>query len=460
MLPVIAIVGRPNVGKSTLFNALTRTRDAIVADQAGLTRDRKYGLGKVGDRRYMVVDTGGLNNSDDSLDTRISQQALRAVDEADVVLFLVDGRAGLTALDETIARQLRTYNKPLYLVINKAEGFDSTMISVDFHRLGLKNYAAISASHGQGVMDLILDVLAPFPEEVELPDIPEQIRVAVIGRPNVGKSTLINRILGEERLLTFDAPGTTRDSISVPFERDGQAFLLIDTAGIRRRSRVDEGIEKFSVIKSLQALELANVVVMMFDAREGITDQDASLLGLVVESGRSLVLAINKWDGLNEDQRNHVKSTLERKFHFIDFATPQFISALHGSGVGTLFQLIRRAYTSAFCKVSTPQLNRLLEELVSAHPPPLVKGRRIKLRYMHQGGQNPPLFIIHGNQTDDMPEMYQRYLNNALRNTLKLEGTPIKINFKQSENPFKDRKNTLTPHQVKKRRRLVRFAKK
>jgi GTPase len=460
MLPVIAIVGRPNVGKSTLFNALTRTRDAIVADQAGLTRDRKYGLGKLSGRRYMVVDTGGLNNSDDSLDARISQQALKAVEEADVVLFLVDGRAGLTALDETIARQLRTYNKSLYLVINKAEGFDPTMISVDFHRLGFQNYAAISASHGQGVMDLILDVLAPFPIDPEPAEDTQQIRVAVVGRPNVGKSTLINRILGEERLLTFDAPGTTRDSISVPFERDGQAFLLIDTAGIRRKSKIDESIEKFSVIKSLQALELAHVVVMMFDAREGITEQDASLLGLVVESGRSLVLAINKWDGLSEDQRNHVKATLERKFHFIDFAKPQFISALHGSGVGTLFQLIRRAYTSAFCKVSTPQLNRLLEELVSAHPPPLVKGRRIKLRYMHQGGQNPPLFIIHGNQTDDMPEMYQRYLNNALRNTLKLEGTPIKINFKQSENPFKDRKNTLTPHQIKKRRRLVRFAKK
>lgn len=460
MLPVIAIVGRPNVGKSTLFNALTRTRDAIVADQAGLTRDRKYGLGKLGGRRYMVVDTGGLNNSDDSLDTRISQQALKAVEEADVVLFLVDGRAGLTALDETIARQLRTYNKSLYLVINKAEGFDPTMVSVDFHRLGFQNYAAISASHGQGVMDLILDVLAPFPIDPEPAEDTQQIRVAVVGRPNVGKSTLINRILGEERLLTFDAPGTTRDSISIPFERDGQHFLLIDTAGIRRKSKIDESIEKFSVIKSLQSLELAHVVVMMFDAREGITEQDASLLGLVVESGRSLVLAINKWDGLTEDQRNHVKATLERKFHFIDFAKPQFISALHGSGVGNLFQLIRRAYTSAFCKVSTPQLNRLLEDIVSAHPPPLVKGRRIKLRYMHQGGQNPPLFIIHGNQTDDMPEMYQRYLNNALRNALKLEGTPIKINFKQSENPFKDRKNTLTPHQVKKRRRLVRFAKK
>jgi len=460
MLPVIAIVGRPNVGKSTLFNALTKTRDAIVADQAGLTRDRKYGIGRVGERRYMVVDTGGLNNSEDSLDVRISQQALRAVDEANVVLFLVDGRAGLTALDETIARQLRTHNKPLYLVINKAEGFDPTMVSLDFHRLGFQNYAAISASHGQGVGDLILEVLAPFPDEEELPDVPKQIRVAVIGRPNVGKSTLINKMLGEDRLLTFDAPGTTRDSISIPFERDGQAYLLIDTAGIRRRSKVDEGIEKFSVIKSLQSLELANVVVMMFDAREGITDQDASLLGLVVDSGRALVLAINKWDGLNEDQRNHVKTTLERKFHFIDFAQPQFISALHGSGVGILFQFIQRAYHSAFCHVSTPQLNRFLEEMVTSHPPPLIKGRRIKLRYMHQGGQNPPLFIIHGNQTDEMPDSYQRYLSNGLRNALKLEGTPIKINFKQSENPFKDRKNTLTPHQIKKRRRLVRFAKK
>lgn len=460
MLPVIAIVGRPNVGKSTLFNALTRTRDAIVADQAGLTRDRKYGLGKLGGRRYMVVDTGGLNNSEDSLDARISQQALKAVDEADVVLFLVDGRAGLTALDETIARQLRTYNKPLYLIINKAEGFDPTMISVDFHRLGFQNYAAISAAHGQGVMDLILEVLEPFPIDAEPAEDTQHIRVAVVGRPNVGKSTLINRILGEERLLTFDAPGTTRDSISIPFEREGQHYLLIDTAGIRRKSKIDESIEKFSVIKSLQALDQAHVVVMMFDAREGITEQDASLLGLVVESGRSLVLAVNKWDGLTEDQRNHVKHTLERKFHFIDFAKPQFISALHGSGVGNLFQLIRRAYTSAFCKISTPQLNKLLQDAISSHPPPLVKGRRIKLRYMHQGGQNPPLFIIHGNQTDDMPETYQRYLNNAFRTTLRLEGTPIKINFKQSENPFKDRKNVLTPSQIKKRRRLIKFVKK
>lgn len=460
MLPVIAIVGRPNVGKSTLFNALTRTRDAIVADQAGLTRDRKYGLGKLGGRRYMVVDTGGLNNSDDSLDARISQQALLAVNEADVVLFLVDGRAGLTALDESIAQQLRAYNKSLFLVINKAEGFDPAMISIDFHRLGFQNYAAISASHGQGVQDLILEVLEPFPIAPDPADDTQQIRVAVVGRPNVGKSTLINRILGEERLLTFDAPGTTRDSISIPFEREGQHYLLIDTAGIRRKSKIDDNIEKFSVIKSLQSLDQAHVVVMMFDAREGITEQDASLLGLVVDSGRSLVLAVNKWDGLTEDQRNHVKHTLERKFHFIDFAKPQFISALHGSGVGNLFQLIRRAYTSAFCKISTPQLNKLLQDAISSHPPPLVKGRRIKLRYMHQGGQNPPLFIIHGNQTDDMPEAYQRYLNNAFRTTLRLEGTPIKINFKQSENPFKDRKNVLTPSQIKKRRRMMKFVKK
>lgn len=460
MLPVIAIVGRPNVGKSTLFNALTRTRDALVADQAGLTRDRKYGLGKLGGRRYMVVDTGGLNNSDDSLNSRISQQALKAVDEADVVLFLVDGRAGLTALDETIARQLRTYNKPLFLVINKAEGFDPALISADFQRLGFSQYAAISAAHGQGVMDLILEVLAPFPIATEPAKDTQHIRVAVVGRPNVGKSTLINRILGEERLLTFDAPGTTRDSIAIPFERDGQHFLFIDTAGIRRRSKIDDSIEKFSVIKSLQSIEQAHVVVMMFDAREGITEQDASLLGIVLESGRSLVLAINKWDGLTEDQKNHVKATIERKLHFIDFATPQFISALHGSGVGNLFQLICRAYTSAFCKISTPQLNHLLQEMVSEHPPPLVKGRRIKLRYIHQGGQNPPLFVIHGNQTDAIPDTYQRYLSNALRHALNLEGTPIKIHFKQTENPFKDRQNVLTPRQIKKRRRLIKFVKK
>ncbi|SEH08503.1 ribosome biogenesis GTPase Der [Candidatus Venteria ishoeyi] len=466
-LPVVVIVGRPNVGKSTLFNALTRARDALVANQPGLTRDRRYGIGRVGPAKYMLVDTGGIDEDDNEITALIMQQALVAVAEADAVIFLVDGRAGLNGMDENIAKKLRAFDTPVYLAINKTEGFDPNLVSAEFHRLGFPEMKTIAAVHGHGIKTLMDKVLADFPEPVE--ETPEsedaeaerdRIRVAIIGRPNVGKSTLINRILGEERQLTFDAPGTTRDSIEIPFERDGQQYTLIDTAGVRRRSKVHETIEKFSVIKSLQAIEQSNVVVMLFDAREGMTVQDSTLLGYALDSGRALVLAVNKWDGLSNDQRDQVKYTLERKLHFIDFAKPRFISALHGSGVGNLFGLIRRAWFSSIRQTSTSRLNQILNDATSAHPPPLVRGRRIKLRYMHQGGKNPPLYILHGSQVESLSNAYRRYIMNTLREVLQLEGTPIKLAFKQSSNPYEGKKNTLNQRQINKKRRLMKHHKK
>ncbi len=462
-LPIIAIVGRPNVGKSTLFNALTRARDALVADQPGLTRDRRYGVGKLGACRYTLIDTGGLDDNEDRITDLIAQQAWRAVQEADRVLFLVDGRAGLTPPDEIIAKRLREFDTPVHLTINKSEGADPDLISADFQRLGFEYIHPIAAAHRRGLQSLMDAVLEPFIAEPEEPEAVEQLRrikVAVIGRPNVGKSTLVNRILGEERQLTYDMPGTTRDSIYIPFERDGQAYTLIDTAGVRRRSRVSEVIEKFSVIKSLQAIEEANVVVMLFDAQEGATDQDTGLLGYALDAGRALVIAVNKWDGLTADQREQVKYSLERKLHFVDFATPQFISALHGTGVGNLFPIIQRAWQSATAHFSTPQLNQLLSDAVEKHAPPLVRGRRIKLRYIHQGGQNPPLFIIHGSQVETLPDFYVRYLSNLFREVLKLEGTPVQFSFKQTNNPYEGKRNTLTPRQQHKRKRLMRHVKK
>ncbi len=464
VLPVIAIVGRPNVGKSTLFNALTKGRDALVADQPGLTRDRRFGRGRVGPKPYILVDTGGLtDDQDDPIGNLISAQALRAVAQSDAVLFLVDGREGLTALDQHIAQRLREFSLPLHLVVNKAEGFEPGLISADFQSLGLADIQVISAAHRRGLHSLMEHALAPFPESdlenLAADEAGQRIRVAVIGRPNVGKSTLVNRLLGEERQLTYDQPGTTRDSIAIPFEREGQAYLLIDTAGLRRRARVRETLEKFSAIKALEALEAAHVVIMLFDAREGVTDQDANLLGLALESGRALVLAVNKWDGLSENQRQQARVSVERKLHFLDFAKPRFISALHGSGVGNLFQAIQATWQSAFCQISTPRLNKILGEAVAAHAPPLVHGRRIKLRYAHQGGQNPPRFVIHGNQTDQLPDAYRRYLVNFFRQALALQGTPLRLEFRQTENPYRERKNTLTPRQIRKRKRLIRHVK-
>ena len=464
-LPLIAIVGRPNVGKSTLFNALTRSRDALVADQPGLTRDRRLGRGRVGPCPYVLVDTGGMHDASagDKIENLITRQALAAVEDAEAVLLVVDGREGLTALDEEIARRLRQYNTPVHLVVNKSEGLNKGIAGADFHALGFAAWYTVSATHRTGLGGMMEQVLAPFAEaalQIEAEAESDTIRIAVVGRPNVGKSTLVNRMLGEERQLTYDEPGTTRDSIEIPFERQGRKYCLIDTAGIRRRPKVIETIEKFSVIKALEAIERAHVVIMVMDAREGMTDQDSRLLGHVLESGRALVLTMNKWDGLDADKREEAKYTLSRKLHFIDFTRPRFISALHGSGVGELFDAVHKAWTAAYTQLPTPRLNDVLQAAVEAHPPPHVRGRRIKLRYIHQGGINPPLFVIHGNQTESIPEAYKRYLVNTLRTAFKLEGTPLHLRFKQGDNPYKDRKNPLTPRQVRKRKRMIRHVKK
>ncbi len=464
MKPVIALVGRPNVGKSTLFNYLTRSRDALVADMPGLTRDRQYGIGKVGDRPYIVVDTGGLSGNEEGVESLMVRQVQQAVDEAHVVLFMVDGRDGLTASDEAIARWLRQHGKNVMLVVNKTDTGDPALLSAEFFALGLGEPAPIAAVHGRGVRSLLERVMVLLPEpEAELEGAEaadDRIKVAVIGRPNVGKSTLVNRILGEERVVVFDMPGTTRDSIFIPFERDSQLYTLIDTAGVRRRARIDEAIEKFSVIKTLQAIEEANVVIMVLDAREGISEQDASLLGFVLDAGRALVLAVNKWDGLSQDQRDNVRRELDLKLPFLDFAKLHYISALHGTGVGDLFGSVKRAYASAMRKFSTPELTRLLESALMAHQPPLAGGRRIKLRYAHQGGKNPPIIVIHGNRTDEIQGSYQRYLINFFREQLRLEGTPVRVEFKGGVNPYADKKNLLTPRQIHKRQRLVKHIKK
>ncbi|WJW76269.1 ribosome biogenesis GTPase Der [Thiohalobacter sp. IOR34] len=462
MLPVIALVGRPNVGKSTLFNRLTRSRDALVADLPGLTRDRKYGEGRLGERPYLVVDTGGLSGDEVGIDALMARQSWQAVEEADAIIFLVDARDGLTATDQAIADRLRRTAKPVYLAVNKTDGLDPQLALIDFHALGLGDPLPIAAAHGHGVRQLIERVLDELPER-EVPDAAAErqqgIRIALIGRPNVGKSTLLNRILGEERVVAYDQPGTTRDSVYVPFERDGKHYTLIDTAGVRRRSRIGEAVEKFSVIKALQAMEAAHVTILVLDAQAGIADQDATLAGLAAEAGRALVVAVNKWDGLDAEARERIKQDLDRKLPFLGFAELFFISALHGSGVGELFDAVQRCYASATAHFSTAELTRLLEQAVQEHQPPLVRGRRIKLRYAHQGGQNPPLIVIHGNQTERVPDSYRRYLVNFFRHRLRLVGTPIRIEFRTGDNPYKDRRNTLTPRQVHKRKRLMKKVK-
>jgi len=466
MIPVIALVGRPNVGKSTLFNRLTRSQDALVAAVPGLTRDRKYGDGRIGERPFIVVDTGGLAAGDRELDGLMERQAWQAIEEADLVFFLVDARDGLTGTDEDIAANLRRRGKPLTLVVNKTDGLDENTVLGDFYRLGLGEPQPVSATHGRGVERLLRTALAaalPLPADSgtpeEEPADEQAVRVAIVGRPNAGKSTLVNRILGEERVLASDLPGTTRDSIFIPFERDGVAYTLIDTAGVRRRARVTEVIEKFSIIKTLQAIDAAHVVILLLDARTGIGEQDATLAGYIAEKGRALVLAVNKWDGLEPHERRMVKDQLDRKLPFLGFASVLFISALHGTGVGDLFPLVRRAHASAMRELSTPQLTEILERVVAAHQPPLVRGRRIKLRYAHQGGRNPPLIVIHGNQTESVPETYRRYLENTFRAALKLSGTPVRIEFRTGGNPYQGRRNTLSSRQASRRRRLMRHVK-
>ena len=462
MLPVIALVGRPNVGKSTLFNRLTRSRDALVADQPGLTRDRKYGVGRLGSSPYVVVDTGGISGDRDGVDVLMLQQVQQAIGEADQVLFIVDARDGLTAGDEAIAAGLRRAGKPMTLVVNKTEGLDYDSISGDFYALGIGDPVPIAAAHGRGVHGLIDRVLGGLPE---VPEIDEEaqhsgVQIAFVGRPNVGKSTLINRLLGEERVVAFDQPGTTRDSIFIPFDSDGKHYTLIDTAGVRRRSRISEAVEKFSVIKTLQAIEQANVVLLVLDAQQGVSEQDAGLAGHIVDSGRALVVVINKWDGLAPDERERVKTELQRRLAFLDFADWRFVSALHGSGVGHLLEAVDKAYAAATRDFKTPELTRILEDAVAEHQPPMVHGRRIKLRYAHQGGKNPPIIVIHGNQTAQVPAAYQRYLMNRFRDVLDLRGTPLRIEFKSGENPYAGRRNKLTDRQRRKRGRMMKHVRK
>jgi GTP-binding protein len=460
MLPVVAIVGRPNVGKSTLFNALTRTRDALVADMPGVTRDRKYGISRVGNRPCLLVDTGGLVSAAEGIEYLTARQVSQAIDESELVLFVVSARDGLTAEDEEIAGQLRRSGREILLVANKVDGMDENTALADFARLGLGDAIPVAAAHRRGVETMMKAALAILPEPPtedpeEEPD--DHLRLAVVGRPNVGKSTLVNRLLGEERVLAFDEPGTTRDTISTLLERDGYRYELIDTAGVRRRAKVTEAVEKFSSIKALQAIERAHVVVLMLDAREGLTDQDTTLLGHVLEQGRALVIALNKWDGLEPDHRKRVRSELDRKLTYLDWAQRVTLSALHGSGIQELLDAVHRAYESAMADLSTPQLTRVLKAAFEAHQPPMKQGRTAKLRYAHAGGKLPPRIVIHGSRTDTIPESYRRYLANRFIRHFRLRGTPLLIEFRDSDNPYGQRKNRLTRRQLEKRKRLKKF---
>ena len=440
MIPVIALIGRPNVGKSTLFNVFTRSRDAIVADQPGLTRDRQYGVGERNGKTFIVVDTGGLGGDRQDLDELMERQTRIAIDEADEILFLVDARDGLGAGDRLIADLLRKSGKTCRLVINKTDGADPDQAQAEFYALGFDELYTISAAHRKGTGVLLDRVLEDYPARAQEAPADEGPSIAVIGRPNVGKSTLINRLLGEERLVAFDQPGTTRDTIAVPFERRGKHYTLIDTAGVRRRGKVREAVEKFSVIKALEAIERSQVVILVIDAQEGLTDQDLTLLGHVLESGRALVIAINKWDGLDSEQRDENRSRLDRRLVFVDFAARHFISARHGTGVGELMSSVDQAWDSARRDLNTRLLTDLLEEAVFRHAPPLHHGRRIKLRYAHQGGRNPPVIVVHGNQTQHLPDAYLRYLGKFFTTRLKLRGTPLRIELKSGKNPFAGKK--------------------
>lgn len=437
MKPVIALVGRPNVGKSTLFNRLTRTRDAIVANQPGLTRDRHYGVGRVGSRPYLVVDTGGLEPvAKDGIFAEMARQSRQAIVESDLVLFIVDGRQGVTPQDHVIADELRRSQRPVRLVVNKAEGLSRDIASADFFELGLGDPLPISASHGDGVgslMDVACELLPAVPEDE---DQGHSLKVAIVGRPNVGKSTLVNTLLGEERVIAFDQPGTTRDSIYIPFERGGRHYTLIDTAGLRRKGKVFEAIEKFSVIKTLQAIEDANVVILMLDAIDSISDQDASIAGFIVETGRSLVIACNKWDGVDEYRKDRIRIELQRRLGFLNFARLHFISAVKKFGIGPMMKSVDEAHAAAFAKLSTPKLTRLIHEAVEKQQPPRKGIFRPKLRYAHQGGQNPPVVVIHGNALDAVSDTYKRYLESCIREHFKLVGTPLRVEMRSTSNPF------------------------
>ena len=442
MKPVIALVGRPNVGKSTLFNRMTRSRDALVADLPGLTRDRHYGEGRMGERPFLVIDTGGFEPvAKEGIMHEMALQTRQAVAEADVVMFIVDGRQGLTPHDKTITDFLRKSGRKVMLVVNKSEGMKYTSVTADFYELGMGDPYVISAAHGDGVLDLVNEAideaLQQRPEEAEeLEPADHGVKIALVGRPNVGKSTLINTLVGEQRVIAFDMPGTTRDSIEVPFEKNGKNYTLIDTAGIRRRGKVFEAIEKFSVVKTLQSISEANVVVLMLDAQQDISEQDAHIAGFILETGRALVVAVNKWDGLTSDQRDQVKNDIDRKLNFLDFAETKFISALKGTNINQLMKSIDTAYAAATAKLSTPRLTRALQEAVEKQEPKRKGSTRPKMRYAHQGGQNPPIIVIHGNALDGVTEPYKRYLEKHFRDTFDLIGTPLRIELKSGKNPF------------------------
>jgi len=458
MKPVIALVGRPNVGKSTLFNKLTRTKDAIVANFPGLTRDRQYGSGNYDDLHFTVIDTGGIGEEELDVETHMSNQSWIAVEEADIIFFMVDARAGLTPIDSDIAQRLRSsVDKKVYLVVNKIDGVDEHAAVNEFYSLGF-DLKAVAASQNRGVRLLIEETLADIVseqgEELTAEEEVDGVKIAFIGRPNVGKSTLVNRILGEERVVVFDMPGTTRDSIYIPFERFDKQYVLIDTAGIRRRGKIKETVEKFSVIKAIQAIDDSHVTIMVVDAQETLVDQDLHLLGYALNSGRGAVIVVNKWDGLPEDKKNAVKRELDRRLGFVDYVDIHFISALHGTGVGHIYKSIDVAYKSAMSSHSASRLTQILEGAVAGHNPPLVNGRRVKLRYAHMGGTNPPYIVIHGNQTKSVPDSYRRYLSSTFRKVLKLRGTPVRVDFKTGDNPFSDGMSEMTSRQQAKKRRL------
>jgi len=463
MIPVFALVGRPNVGKSTLFNRLTKTRDALVATYPGLTRDRKYGEGSMLGKRFMLIDTGGITGTEEGIDSIMAEQSMLAIQEADAVMLIVDSKVGLTPLDSHLAEYLREKECVVYLVANKIDGVNPDIASAEFFELGLKNIYPTTATHGRGVKNLMESVLESFPESNQKDEDVRQekgIKIAIVGRPNVGKSTLVNRILGEDRVIVFDEPGTTRDSVYIEYQREDTKYTLIDTAGIRKRKNVSLTVEKFSIVKTLQSIDDANVVVFLIDAQEGLVDQDMHLMGTIVDAGRALVIAINKWDGLNDYSKDRVKVQLDRRLHFVKFADLHYISALHGTGVGNLYKSIESSYASAIDKLSTNKLTLILQDAVIHHQPPLVRGRRIKLRYAHAGGKNPPIIVIHGNQLDEIPSHYSRYLEKTFCRALDLHGTPVKIEYRSSENPYEGKKNKLTNRQISKKRRLMKYVKK
>ncbi|MBA2078464.1 ribosome biogenesis GTPase Der [Rhodanobacter sp. PCA2] len=463
MLPVVALVGRPNVGKSTLFNALTRSRDALVADLPGVTRDRHYGVCHLGERPFLVVDTGGLSGVDEGLDALTAQQVRVAIEEAQVLVFVLDARDGLLPQDRGILDELRRSGKPIIAAVNKTDGLDEQAALAEFAAFGIAATLPLAAAHNRGTDQLLAALLPLLPEDSHeelAPDENDSIRVAIVGRPNAGKSTLINRLLGEDRLIVSDVAGTTRDPIRVPLERDGRKYTLIDTAGVRRRARVEEAVEKFSVIKTLQSMAAAQVVVLLVDARENLADQDLTLIGHALDEGRALVIAVNKWDGLDAYQRERCQEALDRRLQFVDWARQVYISALHGSGLRELMRAVVRAHASATKELGSSDLTRTLEKAYQNYQPPLVRGHAPKLRFAHPGGNNPPTIVLHGSRTKHIAPAYQRYLENFFRKRYKLEGTPIRIVFREGENPYADKKNVLTEAQQRKRQRMIREMKK